>query len=123
MTSVSVLGQQAIQITPKADIFFTGVSGKGRRKIQVCQAGDMSKHPQRTVWKASYKEQNSLPQAKRITCLLPLEVSLVVLGYSCVIHDLQSSSRIDSAIEPQAMVPLEVSRSLTRCTLHRRVDQ
>ncbi|ETW82184.1 hypothetical protein HETIRDRAFT_445035 [Heterobasidion irregulare TC 32-1] len=34
VTSVSVLGQQAIQITPKADIFFTGVSDKGRRKIQ-----------------------------------------------------------------------------------------
>ena len=67
----------------------TGISSAGRRQVELFanSSGENRKEwVSTTLWKSSDKAKkvpdNDQAQARRITCLLPLELTHIILGYS-----------------------------------------
>ncbi|THH17275.1 hypothetical protein EW146_g3520 [Bondarzewia mesenterica] len=84
VSSVSVANQQALQVISAYEVLTTSISKKGRRRLEIYKAAPEntpSGPPATVIWKAFHKNQSIAP-AKHVTYMLPLELNLVVLGYS-----------------------------------------
>ncbi|TFY66090.1 hypothetical protein EVG20_g5003 [Dentipellis fragilis] len=84
--SILIREPQASFIISPAQVLSTGISLKGRRKLILCKGADPSRKGSVTtgitLWKALHSDRGALAAAKNVTCSLPLELNLIILGYS-----------------------------------------
>jgi len=70
----------------------TGISNSGRRHVELYISGENRREwAQTTLWKSKV---NDVDDNRRITCLLPLELTHIILGYSMV----SPTSFLDSSL-------------------------
>ncbi|KAI9511385.1 hypothetical protein F5148DRAFT_1323298 [Russula earlei] len=82
VTSVAIHTPQALRALSPTTTLSTGVSSGGRRQVELYTCGDSRKEwAQTTLWK-SYEGKKNPDDKRGITCLLPLEFTHVILGYS-----------------------------------------
>lgn len=89
VSTVAIRAAQAIHALSPTTVLSTGISGAGRRQVELFanSSGENRKEwVPMTLWKSSDKAKkvsdDTQAQARRITCLLPLELTHIVLGYS-----------------------------------------
>lgn len=89
ISTVAIQAAQAIHALSPTTVLSTGISGAGRRKVELFanSSGENRKEwVPMTLWKSSDKAKkvsdDTQVQARRITCLLPLELTHIILGYS-----------------------------------------
>ncbi|KAH9073451.1 hypothetical protein EDB83DRAFT_2357410 [Lactarius deliciosus] len=85
ISTAAVRGTQAFCALSPTAVLSTGISRQGRRRIELhtpISSGESRKEWTRTMlWKSHDKGPN-VPGDKHITCMLPLELTHIVLGYS-----------------------------------------
>ncbi|KAH9175602.1 quinon protein alcohol dehydrogenase-like superfamily [Lactarius sanguifluus] len=85
ISTAAVRGTQAFCALSPTAVLSTGISRQGRRRIELhtpIPSGESRKEWTRTMlWKSHDKGPN-VPGDKHITCMLPLELTHIVLGYS-----------------------------------------
>lgn len=79
---------QALRSLSPTTVLSTGVNKEGRRHVELYSANSSGENrkewAQTTLWK-SYKKVERVPDdSRRITYLLPLELTNIILGYSMV---------------------------------------
>lgn len=83
--TVAIQAAQAIHALSPTAVLSTGISRAGRRRIELFSNSSGKEWVPATLWKSSDKAKVSdgtQAQARRITCLLPLELTHIILGYS-----------------------------------------
>jgi hypothetical protein len=85
MDTAVIPAAQALRLLSPTTVLSTGISG-GRRHIELYTAAPSTENrgewAQRTLWKSYNKGKVSNDDDRRITCMLPLELTHVILGYS-----------------------------------------
>ncbi|KAI0298119.1 hypothetical protein B0F90DRAFT_1818820 [Multifurca ochricompacta] len=88
LNSVAIRGAQLLRFLTPSAILSTGISSGGRRQISLHTAiasGESRKEWARTtLWKSYDKGKKTPDDDRRITCMLPLELTHIILGYSIV---------------------------------------
>jgi len=91
VTTVAIQATQAIHVLSPTTVLSTGISSTGRRQVELIAnySGENRKEwAPTTLWKSSDKDKvkkvsdDDDRQARGITCLLPLELTHIILGYS-----------------------------------------
>lgn len=82
ISTATLRGTQAFCALSPAVVLSTGISSRGRRKIGLHTA--ISSGESRKEWARTtlWKSHDRVPGDKHITCMLPLELTHIVVGYS-----------------------------------------
>ncbi|KAI0053216.1 WD40 repeat-like protein [Auriscalpium vulgare] len=112
VSSAFVRGSHALRASSPTHVVSASVNHEGRRKLEIIRTVAHHDNPGggATLWKA--REQKPRPAGdKHITCMLPLELAQIILGYSDGTLRLSSFLRlsqtdIDPTIEVVSDVPL-----------------
>ncbi|KAH9983707.1 hypothetical protein BJV74DRAFT_849553 [Russula compacta] len=86
VSTVAMRTAQALRLLSPTTVLSTGINKEGRRHVELCSANSSGENwkewAQTTLWK-SYKKVKRVPDdSRRITYLLPLELTNIILGYS-----------------------------------------
>ncbi|KAH9040230.1 hypothetical protein EDB84DRAFT_1587571 [Lactarius hengduanensis] len=85
VSTAAVRGTQAFCALSPTAVLSTGISRQGRRRIELhtpIPSGESRKEWTRTILWKSHDKGSNVPGDKHITCMLPLELTHIVLGYS-----------------------------------------
>ncbi|KAI9442968.1 hypothetical protein H4582DRAFT_1921610 [Lactarius indigo] len=85
ISTAAIRGIQAFCALSPTAVLSTGISRQGRRRIELHTAtssGESRKEWTRTMLWKSHDKGSNVPGDKHITCMLPLELTHIVLGYS-----------------------------------------
>ncbi|KAI0246428.1 hypothetical protein BJV78DRAFT_1364863, partial [Lactifluus subvellereus] len=85
VNTVAIHAAQALRPLSSTAVLHTGVSSGGRRQIGLYTAASTENRgewAQRTLWKSYDRAKTVSDDDRRITCMLPLELTHVILGYS-----------------------------------------
>ena len=86
ISTVSIQAAQALHALSPTTVLSTGISSTGRRQVELfvmVSSGDNRKEwAPMTLWKSYDKVKKVPDDTRRITCLLPLELTHMILGFS-----------------------------------------
>lgn len=86
VSTVAIQAAQAIHALSPTTVLSTGISSAGRRQVKLFASSSGKEWVPTTLWKSSDKAKkvcdDTQAQARRITYLLPLELTHIILGYS-----------------------------------------
>ena len=85
-TKVTAHHAQILSVRPDMTLISSAISNKGRRKFELYIAPVDQRDPRQprpeTIWKANYDEPSGNTSEQRMTCMLPLDLEHIILGFS-----------------------------------------